>query len=120
MADSTRYYYQFCPNYGTFGDRVDEFPVDAHMLIALMAPRPLLLQTWNTDYWSDPKGEFLAARAATPVYELLGKDGIKTDEMPEAGVLLSGTLSYYMHSVGHGTLPGDWPIFLDFLKEHLF
>ena len=44
-------------------------------LVALMAPRPLLLQTGSTDYWSDPKGEFLAAVAAEPVYKLFGKQG---------------------------------------------
>jgi len=40
----------------------------ANLLVALMALRPLLLQTGDTDYWSDPKGEFLAAVAAEPVY----------------------------------------------------
>src|SRR2546428_4228053 len=64
---------QYCANYGKYGDHVDQFPVDAHMLIALIAPRPVLLQTGDTDVWSDPKGEFLAAVAAGPVYQLLGK-----------------------------------------------
>ena len=53
--------------------------MDAHLLVALIAPRPLLLQTGNDDKWSDPKGEFLAAVAATPVYELFGKQGIDAD-----------------------------------------
>ena len=49
--------------------------MDANLLIALVAPRPLLLQTGNTDFWSDPKGEFLAAVSAGPVYKLLGQAG---------------------------------------------
>jgi hypothetical protein len=98
---------------------VDQLPVDANMLIALMAPRPLLLQTGDTDYWSDPKGEFLAEKAAGPVYELLGKQGLDTNEWPPAGVAILHTLSYYMHSGGHGTLPGDWSVFLKFLRMQL-
>ena len=51
LADSTRYFYQFCGNYGKYGDRVNEFPVDAHMLLSLIAPRPVLLQTGDKDFW---------------------------------------------------------------------
>jgi hypothetical protein len=114
-----RFPYQFAANYAKFAQHVDQFPVDANMLIALIAPRPLLLQTGDTDYWSDPKGEFLAAKAAGPVYELLGKQGLETDEWPPAGVAIMHTLGYYMHSGGHGTLPSDWPQFLKFLQLQL-
>ena len=114
-----RFPYQFCANYGKFAQRVNQFPVDANMLIALIAPRPLLLQTGDTDYWSDPKGEFLAAEAAGPVYTLLGKQGLETDQWPKAGTPVLHTLGYYMHAGGHGTLPGDWSQFLTFLQMHL-
>jgi len=114
-----RYAYQFCANYARYGDRVDQFPIDGHMLVSLIAPRPLLLQTGDTDRWSDPKGEFLAAVAATPVYRLFGKQGITTDTMPAAGRPMLDTLSYFMHSGGHGALPSDWDAFLNFLNTHL-
>ena len=114
-----RYPYQFCTNYGKFAQHLEQFPVDAHMLIALLAPRPLLLQTGDTDYWSDPKGEFLAARAADQVYALFGKQGLETNEWPPAGTPVLHVLAYYMHSGGHGTLPGDWKVFLSFLKAEL-
>jgi hypothetical protein len=119
LTAPTRYPYQFAPNYQQFGDRVDQFPVDAHLLISLIAPRPLLLQTGDQDGWSDPKGEFLAAVAAEPVYRLLGKQGFETKEMPPAGELLQGTLSYYMHKGGHGTIPSDWEVFRRFLNMQL-
>lgn len=73
MTHPTRYFYQFAGNWRNYKDDPSKSPVDAHMLVSLMAPRPLLLQTGDTDYWSDPKGEFLAAVAAEPVYNLLGK-----------------------------------------------
>jgi hypothetical protein len=119
LVAPTRFPYQFCANYAKYAKRVDQLPVDANMLLALMAPRPLLLQTGSTDYWSDPKGEFLAAVAAGPVYRLLGKDPLDTDQWPPAGTAILHTLGYYMHDGGHGILPPDWNVFLKFLKMHL-
>jgi hypothetical protein len=89
------------------------------MLIALIAPRPVLLQTGDTDVWSDPKGEFLAAVAAVPVYRLLGKQALGTEQMPPAGQPILHTLGYAMHAGGHGTIPSDWDLFLKFMQMHL-
>lgn len=111
--------YQFARNYQRYGDHVDQLPVDANMLLALIAPRPLLLQTGDQDRWSDPKGEFLAAVAAGPVYRLLGKQDLGTDQMPSPGVAVFHTLGYYMHDGGHGALPSDWDQFFRFLDMHL-
>jgi hypothetical protein len=119
MTDSTRYAYQFAGTYQTYGDRVNELPFDGHMLVSLIAPRPLLLQTGDTDYWSDPKGEYLSAVAATPVYRLLGTEGLTATEYPPAGQPVLSTLGYYMHAGRHGILPQDWPVFLAFLQKHL-
>jgi hypothetical protein len=117
LADSTRYFYQFCTNYGKYGDRVNEFPIDAHMLLSLIAPRPVLLQTGDKDFWSDPKGEFLAAVAAGPVFKLLGSQSLETNEMPSAGTPILNRLGYYMHSGGHGALPPDYTVFMDFINK---
>lgn len=118
LTAPSRYPYQFCANYAKYAKDVDHFPIDGHMLVSLIAPRPLLLQTGDTDRWSDPKGEFLAAVAATPAYRLFGKQGITTDTMPAAGQPLFDTLSYFMHSGEHGALPSDWDVFLKFLGTH--
>jgi hypothetical protein len=119
LVDPTRYPYQFCANYANYADRVDRFPVDAHMLLALIAPRPVMLQTGTTDRWSDPKGEFLAAVAATPVFKLLGKVGMNTAEMPQAGVPILNTLGYFMHAGGHGMMPSDWEPIFNFMMMNL-
>jgi hypothetical protein len=119
MTDTSRYFYQFAPNYHSFANRVNELPVDGHMLISLIAPRPLLLQTGSTDYWSDPRGEFLAALAAKPVYHLFGKNGIENSTFPEPGDdTMLNSLGYYMHAGGHGVLPEDYDIFIRFIKKH--
>jgi hypothetical protein len=120
MTHPTRYFYQFAGNWRNYKDDFSKSPVDAHMLVALMAPRPLLLQTGDTDYWSDPKGEFLAAVAAEPVWTLLGKKGLGTDVWPASGQPILNDLGYYMHAGGHGAMPADYPIFIKFMKIHFF
>jgi len=121
MTDPTRYFYQFAPNYHSYSNRVNELPFDGHSLVALIAPRPLLLQTGSTDGWSDPKGEFLSAVAAEPVYKLFGKNGPGTTIWP-AGKdesLLLNDLGYYMHDGPHGVLPDDWVKFLKYMQKFL-
>jgi hypothetical protein len=120
MTDTSRYFYQFAPNRHKYSNDPSQSPIDAHMLVALMAPRPLLLQTGDTDYWSDPKGEFLAAVAAEPVYQLFNKKGPGTDVMPAAGdQSLLNTLGYYMHAGGHGVIPSDWGVYITYMKKYL-
>ena len=119
LTEGTRYPYQFAANYGNYGADVTKLPVDAHMLVALIAPRPLLLQTGTTDNWSDPKGEFLAAVEAGKVYRLLGKDDLGTTELPPPDQPIYHTLGYFMHEGGHGTIPLDWEVYLQFMKRYL-
>jgi hypothetical protein len=119
MVAPTRFPYQFAGNYAKYASKVNEWPVDAHMLIALIAPRPLLLQTGNTDRWSDPYGEFLAAVAAEPVYRLVGKRGLGTTTFPRAGEPILHDLGYLIHDGGHGTVPGDFDVYIRFMKMHL-
>ncbi|MFH5883376.1 alpha/beta hydrolase family protein [Halalkalibaculum sp. DA3122] len=119
LTAPSRYPYQFAPNYQVFAEHVNQLPVDGNLLLSLIAPRPLLLQTGNEDLWSDPRGEFLAAADAARVYRLLGEQGLGTDQWPSAGNPVFGTISYFMHEGGHGTLPTDWEIFLKFLEKHL-
>jgi hypothetical protein len=120
MTHPTRYFYQFAGNWRNYRNDPSQSPVDGHMLVALMAPRPLLLQTGNTDFWSDPKGEFVAAVNGGPVYELLGKKSLRTDIMPAAGQPILNDLGYYMHDGRHGALPADYAIFIKFIKLHFF
>jgi hypothetical protein len=117
LTAPSRFPYQFAANYAKFGGFPDKAPMDANLLIALIAPRPLLLQTGSSDYWSDPKGEFLAAVAAGKVYKLLGKEDLGTAVWPAATQPIFHDLSYYMHEGGHGMVSSDWGIYLEFLKK---
>ena len=119
LTEPTRYPYQFAANYAKYAKDVDNFPVDANLLVSLIAPRPVLLQTGDKDFWSDPKGEFLAAVAAEPVYKMFGKQGLGATEMPAAGVPIFHDIGYFEHVGGHGTIPSDWDQFLAFMQMHL-
>lgn len=115
---TTTYLYQFCRNFGRFNKNWNALPVDAHMLLALSAPRPFLLNTGSEDLWSDPKGEFLAAQAASPVYALFGRQGLADEPPPPADMPVFRDVGYHMHAGGHTTLPTDWKVFLDFADRH--
>jgi len=99
----------------------NDLPVDAHELIALAAPRPLFIGAGNPaqgDGWVDPKGMFMAAAAAGPVYRLLGRKDLGTTEFPPMETaLIAGELAYRQHSGGHTSVP-NWPTFLDFAARY--
>jgi hypothetical protein len=115
LTDPKRFEYQFAPKYGEWANRETEMPMDAHMLLSLIAPRPLLLITGEKDTWSDPRGEFLAMKAAEPVYRLFGKCGLPVDTLPAAGQPVLGDIGYSMHSSGHEIPPADLRTAADFI-----
>ena len=98
-----------------------DLPVDAHELIALCAPRPVFISggALNGDGWVDAKGMFMAAAAAGPVYRLLGKKDLGTEEFPPIETaLIAGDVAFRQHSGGHTPAP-NWPTFLDFASRYL-
>jgi len=105
-------------NFKTYGDRVNDLPVDWHMLVALMAPRPVYIATAEQDYWGDPRGSFLAAKYAEPVYELFGKRGLGVDDMPPVEIPVGDTIGYHNRRGTHGLNSFDWQRFLAFADRH--
>ncbi|MEO6005341.1 MAG: acetylxylan esterase [Opitutus sp.] len=112
--------WQFAGNLQQYAGRWNDLPVDAHMLIALSAPRPVFITGGTEDQWADPKGEFLAEVAAGPVYRLLGKKDLGTTELPPLDTpLIEGDLGFHYHTGGHTITASDWKAFLTFATRHL-
>ncbi len=111
----------FCGNFRTFNDREFMLPFDQHELISLIAPRPVLISSAAEDLWADPRGEFLAARGADPVYRLLGTDGLAISRWPEPATdsLVKSTIGYRIRPGKHDVTTDDWDAYMNFADHHL-
>jgi hypothetical protein len=112
-------YHWFAPNFLNYaGPRtVDDLPVDAHELIALVAPRPLFIGAGTVEHgdgWVDARGSFEAAKAATPAYRLLGVKGLVGKTYPTVGETRdAGRIAFRQQPDGHRNAL-NWPAFLAF------
>jgi len=111
------YPHWFAPAYASWAGREAELSVDQHQLLALIAPRPVLMGAARRDRWSDPHGAWLAARAASSAWELLGAGAFTQTDLRKPD--LSKPLVTYMRGGLHGVHGQDWDIALDFLDRHV-
>lgn len=116
---NTRFPHWFDGNFKQYNERESEMPVDSHMLMALVAPRGLYVASAEEDRWADPRGEFLGAVHAGPVYELFGKQGIGTDKMPALHQPVGHTVMYHIRAGKHDVTAYDWEQYVKFADREI-
>jgi hypothetical protein len=103
---TTAFPHWFAPKYAEYGDKPEQMPVEQHGMIALCAPRPVLLPNAEDDQWADPPGQLAMLRAAEPVYRLLGLTGF------DPGKPAAGRLAHWVRPGKHGMTSADWDAYL--------
>ena len=111
----------FNDNFTRFDTAVSRLPIDQHLLIALVAPRPLLDCAGLQDTWASPHLALEAMKAATPVYDLLGVSGIVgqgfvVDVIDDVEM---GRLLQVQRDTGHILNIDYWNTIIDFADRQL-
>ncbi|GAB4025948.1 dienelactone hydrolase family protein [Spirosoma gilvum] len=105
----------FTPNYKKYNHNEDQLPVDQHMLLAAIAPRPLYVTNASKDLWADPMGTYLSVKQAASVYALYGlKPTLPTLPPAINHPLMTSVIGYHNREGEHNLTAYDWRNFIRF------
>jgi len=105
----------FCENFKSYNQKEELLPVDQHMLLALIAPRPLYVASAEKDYWGDPVGQYLALYFAQPVFKLFDPTINLPKVLPVVNSpVKNGNVAYHVRDGVHNLTLKDWNWFMDF------
>ena len=109
----------FADNYKKYNDNENASPVDQHMLISLIAPRPVYVTNASEDLWADPKGSYLSLLHAQEVYALYRKHSALSSEPPDLNSpIIDSFLGYHNREGFHNLTAYDWKNFIQFANYH--
>lgn len=118
---NTSFPYWFTDRYKTYNGREAQMPFDQHMLLALVAPRPLYVASASLDDWADPLNEMRAAQLCGEVYRLYGMQPLawRQERLPApGGTFIGGDVAYHLREGGHDILLYDWERFMTFADKY--
>ena len=116
---NTSFPHWFNAEFKKFNEAPEKLPFDQHCLVALMAPRPVLLSNAQEDQWANPSGQFEMLKGAAPVYRLIGGGDLDAKSMPQPGKLVNSRLGYYIRPGKHSMTREDWMVFLEFADKQM-
>jgi hypothetical protein len=111
--------WRYCGKFRDYIDRENELPFDQHMLLGLIAPRPIYITSATEDPGADPRGEFATAVHAEPIYRLFGKRGVDTKEWPKPDTPIGKSIGYHVRTGPHAITAYDWEQFLNFADRRM-
>ncbi len=110
----------FNQKFKTYDHKEESLPVDQHMLLALIAPRPVYVGSAVDDRWADPKGEYLSLYHAAPVYNLFGSQAeLPQTQPPLEKPLHKDKMAYHVREGKHDLTTYDWEQYMNFADLHL-
>ncbi|TFH21564.1 MAG: hypothetical protein E4H10_15155, partial [Bacteroidia bacterium] len=110
----------FAARFSDYNDKEAELPLDQHMLMALMAPRPLYVASAEEDDWADQPGEFLSLYYGSRAYTLYGEEALPNKNMPELNQpVKAGRVAYHIRRGKHDVTRYDWEQYLDFADQQM-
>lgn len=116
---NTAFPHWFNTNYKKYNDHEELLPVDQHMLISLIAPRPVYATNASEDLWADPKGTFLSLKNAEDVYSLYGLNSLLPEVPPALNTpVIETPMAYHNREGKHDLTVYDWKQFLKFADYH--
>ena len=116
---TTAFPHWFAPRFAAFGADPTRLPFDQNAVVALCAPRPVLLTNATDDPWANPGGQFAVLKGAAGVYSLYSPDPLAADAVPPEGRLVGSRLGYWVRAGKHSMTPADWDVFLGYADKWL-
>lgn len=107
----------FCPALQTVAATPAALPFDQHALLALIAPRPLLLSNASDDHWADPPGQYAMLDQAAAAWRLFGRTA-ELPAYPSEHQLIDGSCGWFRRPGEHSVTATDWTAWLDFADRH--
>ncbi len=113
----------FCDQFNEFGGHEQKLPFDQHLLIALVAPRPLIETSGLQDTWANFISSWQTIQAASPAYQQYQVTGLKEQRPFTADDKINsetvGRLLQYRLDTKHVLNKDYWEGILDFADLHL-